>query len=204
MSPFRGRCSYYVLISLLIGLGQGSNPPDNIDTTTDYRVDRYTNLNVVSKPRSLVRDEVGDILVLSQDNNGQVQALYEAEDTTVKTAVIIDGKSFGLTLNHGLAYSSGYLYASTSGKILRWGYNPGQRSEVSVDPEVIVEGMPEDGEYLTRSLVVDRYNRLYVSVGAAKNAEETNSRAQIRRFNMAEGVPEKGFKYQDGEVGSKV
>lgn len=195
MSNARKVIYFFLLTSGLVGF---SNAQAKYNTSADYSADRLTLGNSIRKPRSIIRDDSGDILVLSQETS-QVQAIYTDEkDNAVKTTVIIDGTTLGL--NHGLTYNNGYLYVSTNNNVLRWGYQPGQRTRVATNPEVVVKQIPADGDYQTRSLIVDRFNGLYVSVGSAGNSDESEDRAQIRRFNLAEGFPDGGYDYKDGEV----
>ncbi|CEL94468.1 unnamed protein product [Vitrella brassicaformis CCMP3155] len=104
--------------------------------------------------------------------------------------VLWEGDS--LRLNHGLAIRGGYLLASNATNIMRWPYKPGQTSPVD-DKErvVVVKGIEAGGcgaakqGHLTRTLMVDDENRLYVSIGSLNPTwpgDRNSSRAQVRRF----------------------
>jgi glucose/arabinose dehydrogenase len=86
-------------------------------------------------------------------------------------------------LNHGLALNGGYLYASSASAVYRWAYN-----DAHVDlgePTQVVTGIPAGGNHTSRTLLFDDMY-LYVSVGSAANVDPDSSRAQIRRFLIAD------------------
>lgn len=141
-------------------------------------------------------DAAGDILVLSR-NTSQIIAIYEASGKVVTTVIVDEATS---RLNHGIAFRDDFLYASNSSTVLRWKYVPGQRTRVTSTPEVVVSEIPEGGEHVTRSLIFDSANRLYVTVGSASDVDKDASRAKIRRFNLTAEIPADGFSFEDGEV----
>lgn len=150
-------------------------------------------------PRSVVIDEVGDVLVLARGTS-QIFAIFQSNGAT-QTASIVEGK--GLGLNHGLAYKNGFLYASSRQAVYRWPYRAGQRQPVSPsEPEVVVKDIPgsPDDMHLTRSLIVDDNGRLYVTIGSSKDVEESLERSLIRRFDLSKLPEEDGFRFGDGEV----
>jgi len=172
----------------------------NFKTAEDFVATRYINQNVVRFPRGILLDEAGDILVISRKPLSQITAVYETSPNVVETTVIVNDQILGL--NHGIAYNGGYLYASSDTTVYRWPYTPGQRSAivgVQSNPEIVIKNMPSGG-HETRSLVFDRVNSLYISVGSANNIDSDSSRARIRRFNLGQGIPPGGFEFKSGEV----
>lgn len=89
-----------------------------------------------------------------------------------------------MDINHGIAFSNGYLYASSSRTIYRWPYVPGQFSLIDKTAvEVVITDM-EDGGHITRTLIFDSQGQLYVSIGSNANIDPDSSRARIRRFRL--------------------
>jgi glucose/arabinose dehydrogenase len=132
------------------------------------------------------------IYVLSDTDKDGVIAPTEISQFAVPTS----------TITHGVAISSGYVYASSDTTIVRYAYSVGDK--VATGPEqVVVRGMPAGGHY-TRTLAFDSQGRLYVNVGAAGNvditSEEMALRSMVRRFTIPNAVPMIGLDYVTGEV----
>jgi len=93
-------------------------------------------------------------------------------------------------LNHGLAVSSNYLYASESTTVYRWPYDPATKSVTdSNNPQIGINNINADGQggapfgHTTRTLVLSRDGTvLYVSVGSNENIDADSVRSRIRYF----------------------
>ncbi|CEM26351.1 unnamed protein product [Vitrella brassicaformis CCMP3155] len=119
-----------------------------------------------------------------------------------------------LRLSHGLAVHRGYLFASNATHVMRWPYTPGQTSPLNESQRVVVmTGMNIGGcgaaalGHLTRTLIVDDQDRLYVTIGSFRDSwpgDEDSSRARIQRFeNVTDPLVLHTYKTQnwtDGEV----
>lgn len=145
----------------------------------------------LQEPRGIIIDPEGMVLVAEE---GNVVALWdidangvsdEQERVTIATAP---------GLNHGIALSGGYLYASSASTVYRWLYDA-PREDLGTAAEVITE-IPTGG-HSTRTLLFDN-EYLYVSVGSEANVDPDSSRAQIRRFPIADLTQPRAF--YDGEL----
>lgn len=135
----------------------------------------------LEEPRGITVDQSGNVLVVEQDL-GRVLALWDDNGDGVSGAGERAVIAAAPGLNHGIALSGGYLYASSATTVYRWAYTD-ERAELG-DGTAIVTGMPGGGNHVTRTLVFDD-NYLYVSVGSANNVDANSERAQMRRFPIA-------------------
>lgn len=89
-----------------------------------------------------------------------------------------------MAINHGIAFYNNYLYASSTTKVYRWPYVPGQFSLIDgTSVETVITDIDDRG-HITRTLIFDDTGRLYVSIGSEDNIDDDSSRARIRRFNL--------------------
>lgn len=155
----------------------------------------------VAGARQLVFAPNGDLFV---GGGGQVVVLFDTNHNGVSDpgeravfAPIPGG-------NHGVALTATHLYASSDTTVYRFAYAAGQRAAAGA-PEVVVHDIPSGG-HVTRTLLIDGQNRLYVSIGSASNVDvgaDPNTppamRAQIRRFDLG-AIPTGGFAASGGEL----
>jgi glucose/arabinose dehydrogenase len=109
--------------------------------------------------------------------------------------------------NHGLAVSATHIYTSSDTTAYRFTYAPGQRTADGA-PEPVVRDIPPGG-HISRTLLLDGQNRLYVSIGSLVNVDvpadpvtPPELRSQIRRFDLA-AIPAGGHAFAAGEVVAK-
>ncbi|CAG7825234.1 unnamed protein product [Allacma fusca] len=157
---------------------------------TDYPFYAETLAGVVGA-RGLYVDETGDILVVSKISSS-ITVIYNRPNGTVAQEILVTGSG----LNHGISYSYGSLYASSSTTVYRWPYTPGQRSPITAPAETVISNIP-DGYHVTRTLVFDNEGRLLVSVGSSSNVDGNSDRARIRRFSLSGSLPKM---FSTGEV----
>lgn len=132
----------------------------------------------LSTPRGIARNEAGDILVVEQ-KAGRVTLLYDDDGNGVSDSserVVLTTTS---GLNHGIALSGGYLYASSATTVYRWAYTGGRQPLGSA--QTVVTGIPSDG-HSTRTLLFDRDGNLYVSVGSQSNVDTNVDRSRLIRY----------------------
>ena len=136
--------------------------------------------------------------------SGLVIVLYDAngdgvsDESERSTFTMVTGG------NHGLAVTPTHVYASSPTTVYRWTYTAGQRTATGA-AETVVTGIGGGG-HVTRTLLIDGQNRLYVSIGSASNVDAPAGptsppavRAQIRRFDLASipaGCLSKSYKVQ--------
>lgn len=135
----------------------------------------------LSSPRGIVRNELGDILVVEQ-KAGRITLLYDDDGNGVSDTSERVVLTTGNGLNHGIALSGGYLYASSASTVYRWAYTGGRQALGA--PQTVVTGIPTDG-HRTRTLLFDQAGSLYVSVGSQYNVDPDADRARIVRYPAA-------------------
>jgi len=154
--------------------------------------------------RSIIIDETGDMLISTLQRQATLYFLYEEQDPLVNGSVkVFQGillNEADLNLEHGLAYLSGYIYASSAAAVYRWPYTPGQRRALDNSLiEIVVSDIPSEGMHVSRTIVFDANNLLYVQVGSFSDVDADSTRSRIMRYNIS-GIPAGGVKYEDGEV----
>ncbi|CAG7825236.1 unnamed protein product, partial [Allacma fusca] len=147
----------------------------------------------VAGARGLYVDETGDLLAISTQSSS-IRVIYDRANGEVANEVLVNGS--GLSLNHGISYNNGFLYASSSSTVYRWPYTPGQRTPVTAQAQTVIRGIPTGG-HGTRTMVFDAQGRLYVSVGSGSNIDSNSDRARIRRFSSLSNLP---LEFTTGEV----
>lgn len=113
----------------------------------------------------------GDVFVALDSEGGGVLALRDTDG---------DGKAdetarFGTTRGHGIAIQGSFLYFATRGQVERYTLSAESLEPVS-GPEVIVTGMPEDGDHFTKSIVVTDDGTLFVNLGSASDVCQEENR----------------------------
>lgn len=112
----------------------------------------------------------GDVFVAIDSEGGGVLALRDTEG---------DGKAdetamFGSDPGHGIAFVAPFLYFATDDRVERFRMSPASLTPES-GPEVIVSGMPDDGDHITKSIVVTDDGTLFVNLGSASDVcQEVN------------------------------
>ncbi|KAL3691516.1 hypothetical protein R1sor_005167 [Riccia sorocarpa] len=152
----------------------------------------------IQRPRGLVIDDGGDVLVVSS-GVGIIALWEETPNGRVDKTTIVQNWD----LNHGIAISDGWLYASTNTTVWRWRYYSGQRRE-AIGMEMVIRninndnfGRPTEG-YGTGTLAIDR-GILYVSVGSSSNDDLDSYRARLRSFDLGR-IPWGGYDFAQGLV----
>lgn len=152
----------------------------------------FTWASDLKRPRGIIVDEKGDVLVV---DDGRIVLLHDDDKNGVSDPserVEIVNQS---GLNHGIALSDGYLYASTPNSVYRWAY-AADRQTLGNAHEVVT-GIPGGG-HVTRSLQFDAAGRLYVSVGSAANVDDDSSRSRLIRYDSA--VLASTSTFEEGEL----
>lgn len=123
-----------------------------------------------ARARHIVVAPNGDVFVAVDSEGGGVLALRDTDE---------DGKPdetemFGSDPGHGIAFQEPYLYFATEERVER--FLMSSESLTPVDgPEVIVSGMPDDGDHVTKSIAVTPDGTLFVNLGSASDVcQEVN------------------------------
>jgi len=142
-------------------------------------------------PRQLVHADNGDVLVLEGGKN-QVTVIWEDGGVVnSNTLAVAPG------INHGVAISNQYLYATSSSSVYRWRYIPGQREPLG-NYEVVIHSIPTGGHF-SRTPTFDAQGMLYVVIGSAGNVDQNTARSVIRQFNV-NNVPTGGYAWNTGVI----
>lgn len=157
----------------------------------------------VAAARQIAVAPNGDLFVATA--GGQIVVLYDTNGNGVSdpgersTFTSVTGG------NHGLAVTATHVYASSETTVYRWTYTSGQRTAMGA-AETIVRSMPGGGGHVSRTLLIDGLNRLYVNIGSAGNVDAPAgpmsppaTRALIRRFDLA-SIPSGGYQASAGEM----
>lgn len=143
----------------------------------------------VDQPRSIIALGTTDLMIVERGTSSVVLFIDSDGDGLVDTRrVLVTAPN----LNHGLALSNGYLYASSNTHVYRWAYSDGFAT-IDTSPTTVIDNINADGQggapqgHWTRTLAFDGSGRLYVSVGSYSNVDRDSFRARIRRFNLDTG-----------------
>ncbi|EIN09066.1 soluble quino protein glucose dehydrogenase, partial [Punctularia strigosozonata HHB-11173 SS5] len=141
----------------------------------------------LTTPRGVAFDADGNLLVVER---GLGVTAFTDRDSTCDgwlRTVVIANTSF----TQGIAVDGPKLYVSTSGAVLRYVYDTSTRT-VNGFPEVVVDGIPPDGELTTRPILLHpakNPNTLIVSSALSENIDSTardpsSGRSQLRLFPL--------------------
>ncbi|HZF72795.1 MAG TPA: PQQ-dependent sugar dehydrogenase, partial [Gemmatimonadaceae bacterium] len=75
----------------------------------------------------------------------------------------------------GIAWRDGRLYFGANDRVLRFRLPDGQLSPTA-SPEVVVAGLPNTGDHISKSIVLSGDNRLFVNIGSASNSCQVANR----------------------------
>jgi glucose/arabinose dehydrogenase len=127
--------------------------------------------------RHLVVSPSGDVYVNTSGKNapgGFIVALRDADHDGKAEVVERFGKPGGGT---GIAVQGDSLYAEADGKIVRYRLSSGSLVP-SGEPEVILSGMPMDGDHPMHPFVVTTDGTLYVNSGSATDSCQVKNRTR--------------------------
>jgi len=124
----------------------------------------------------------------------------DGNDGTAETATVLASM---IGLDHGLAITDSHIYATNSMGVYRWPYTPGQREAANNSTmEVVVKDIPSVADQLhpTRTIIFDETDSmLYLAIGSEQNIDADSSRANIRRYDIA-NLPQGGIAWSEGEI----
>ena len=150
-------------------------PDDNAGLTLPDGFQAVKVADSLGLARHIAIAENGDMYIAlrrANDGNGVV-ALRDTDG---------DGKAdqkeyFGNHTGTGIGLHNGYLYASSTTKIFR--YKMDENSLVpTAEPEVVIEGFPEQRQHAAKSFTFDNAGNIYVNVGAPSNSCQQEDRTK--------------------------
>lgn len=152
-------------------------------------------LSGLSKPRSVLIDASGNLLVL-QSGFGITGHKLKADGSIASTKTVVANSAF----NHGMALSPDgkTLFASSSSTAWKWSYSSSTMTATS--QKTLVTGM-DNPDHVTRTLYVSKKypDLLLVSRGSNQNVDfdsvdPAQGRAMIKIFSI-KGAPANGYDY---------
>jgi len=171
-----GLCSRMAVLALLAAGGLAAQqPPCDPDNGGLALPEGFCAIKVadhLGAVRHLVVASNGDILAAIASGGGGVTVL---RDTSGDGRADVQ-RHFGPGGGSGIALGGGYLYFSTSSRIVRWPWATGQL-EPAGDAEAIIEDLPTAGDHYTKSLALGVDALLYVNIGSATNSCQAENRA---------------------------
>ncbi|CAE6414189.1 unnamed protein product [Rhizoctonia solani] len=182
-----------------------THPPDITNNHSTHVI-----YNGLTKPRGIRLDSLSNLLIIDR-GVGIIALSYRNDSTCVGWEKrTVDHKD----LNHGIEIGpsgrdSQYVYASTSGDVFRWEYDPGSVAVIG-DPVTVVSNM-SNSDHTTRTLVLQPQSGntsqyLIVTRGSESNLDEgaaqiSSGRSQIRRFALNSSLPNgTGWAWEQGEL----
>ena len=159
----------------------------------------------VKSVRSIIKTGK-DILALDRGRSPPaVISLHDDDNNGVAESLSIIAEMTGL--NHGLVVHNGFVYASSDTTVWRWPYTANQRIK-STTSEVVIKNINANGQggapsgHTTRTLIFDKNDYLYVSVGSVGNVDVDDFRSRIRRFliSPSTSITNGGFEFELGEI----
>jgi glucose/arabinose dehydrogenase len=98
-------------------------------------------------------------------NDGHVVSLFDADNDGVAEQM----STFGDTGGNGIAWKDDELYVAANDRIVAYCVNDGDSAPTSLEPTVLVSGLPADGDHPAKTVVVQD-DMLYVNFGSPSNA----------------------------------
>jgi glucose/arabinose dehydrogenase len=75
----------------------------------------------------------------------------------------------------GLAYDDGLLFFGANDRVLRYRIAPGELTP-QLPPDVVVAGLPNTGDHISKDLAIGPPDRLFVNIGSASNSCQVENR----------------------------
>ncbi|KAG2177365.1 hypothetical protein INT43_008022 [Umbelopsis isabellina] len=162
---------------------QPSNP---VTAIPGYEAVVLTN---IENPRSIAVDDANHFLVLSGADNS-IYSLREDACGNVDKQLVLNGSILGAApLREGLIAFREHLYVTTGDAVVRFKYSPGQHSQLSTQPEIVVRNIGEQGLPIT----IDPRGNLFIPKGFS---QAQNGGTQVRRYDVSK-VPQDGYDYEN-------
>ncbi|HMG52423.1 MAG TPA: hypothetical protein VK601_03050, partial [Kofleriaceae bacterium] len=103
--------------------------------------------------------------------DAHVMSLFDADGDGVAE----QSSTFGDVGGNGIAWSDGMLYVAANDRIVRYQVPDGASAPTEPEPEVIVGGLPADGDHPAKTVVVID-DKLYINIGSPSNSCQVANR----------------------------
>lgn len=104
------------------------------------------------------------VLYVAERSTGSIVAFPDPNHTGAATKRVVVAS--GLTDPTSLAFANGMLYVGERTRVTRFAWGPGE--QVS-NKQVIVNDLPDNGNHVTRTVLIGPDGKLYVSIGSSCN-----------------------------------
>jgi len=145
----------------------------------------------------MIRAANNDIIVVERTTPPQITVLWDDDRNGESDPSERARLATAPGINHGVAFSGNYLYASSPTTVYRWRYVAGQRSDLGA-AQTVITNVPCCG-HTTRTIAFDQNGLLYLSVGSRQNVDPDSTHARIFRFDVS-SVPNGGIPWSRGEM----
>jgi glucose/arabinose dehydrogenase len=130
----------------------------------------------------VVADDLGPLRFMTVAPNGDLYVKMRTVGIIALRDVDGDGRAeiraaFGGGGGTGIAVRDGWLYHSTNNAVYRYKLAPGELVPKG-EPELIVSGLPDEGQHNAKSFAFDAAGMLYVEVGSPSNSYGSPDRAK--------------------------
>lgn len=131
-------------------------------------------------------DELGPARHIAVNPGGLVfVAINDARDGTPGGVVALrdadgDGRAehrtrFGASGGNGVAWHGDWLYFAPNDRVERYDIDRETLLPRGA-PEVVVSGLPDTGDHVSKTIVIDRRGRMYLNIGSASNSCQVENR----------------------------
>jgi glucose/arabinose dehydrogenase len=133
-----------------------------------------------ARARHLAVTPSGDVFVAinSPGNNNPSTGIIGLRDTTGDGRADVQSRFSPGLGGSGIAWGEALLYFGANDRVLRFRLPAGRLTPVG-EPEVVVSGLPNTGDHISKTVVLADGRRLFVNIGSASNAcQVANRQAQ--------------------------
>jgi len=142
--------------------------------------------------RGIIVDKSNYALVIDE-NSGTIISMFDVNGDGILQPSTESWKIATQSgLNHALVIEGTYIYASSPSNVYRWKYTPGTRANLG-QSETVLKNIPAT-HHMTRTLIFDTNNTLFVAVGSGSNVDPNPSRAAVIKCSLNfQNIPSGGY-----------
>lgn len=126
----------------------------------------------LGRARHLTVTPSGDLFVSVAGEGGGVVALRDVDGDGVSD----ERETFGSEGGNGIAWAENTLFVGLNDRVERYTLADGELTP-SGEPQVVVFGLPADGDHAAKTVVVGSDGDLFVNIGSATNSCQADNRA---------------------------
>lgn len=175
----------YILLTALLIIGCSGESPEQFQNLT-FSDDNGGIILPDGFQAVVVADSIGIARHLTVDDNGDIyvslnelnneKGIVALRDTT-DDGIADEIEYFSDYTGTGIQYHNEYLYFSSDTSVMRYELSSDELVP-STEPEIIVQGFPDQNSHAAKSFTFDLSGNIYVNVGAPSNACQEQSRSR--------------------------